>query len=155
MPDSPENPQNLDRSQNRLVNTGRTRFKPGNRANPGGRPKGLMQYVRGVTKDGHELADIALKIARGTLIIVEQFKDADGNVRKLEHRPSHRDRLAAIEFLAERGFGKCLSTVALQNPDGSKLFDGAAERASTTDLKAELARRGALDANGRLILQEN
>lgn len=134
----------------RWRNTGRTHFKPGNRANPGGRPKGLMQYVRAKTKDGKELADIALKIARGTLIIVETYFDKDGNEHTAERTPSHKDRLSAVEFLADRGFGKALATLELTGKNGLPI---AVEHSSADDLRLELIRRGALNANGKLIQQ--
>ncbi|MDE2106124.1 MAG: hypothetical protein KGL39_53370 [Patescibacteria group bacterium] len=87
-------------SQNRLHNTGRTHFKPGNRANPGGRPKGLMQLVRASTKDGKELIDLALQIARG----------------KMEGA-TVRDRISAMEYLTDRGFGKAVDLKMDLSPD--------------------------------------
>ena len=112
-------------------------FRPGESGNPGGRPKGLAALVREKTNDGKFLVEQMMKLARGQSIIKGS-------------KPKHSDVTAAVEWLADRGFGKCLSTVALQNPDGSGLYQGSAETASIADLRGELIRRGALDANGRL-----
>ena len=67
-------------------------FKPGQTGNPGGRPKGLAALVREKTKDGHELVQIMQSIAHGKLGIKGR-------------PPSHRDRIQAVEWLADRGFG--------------------------------------------------
>ncbi len=66
---------------------------PGQSGNPGGRPRGLAALVREQTNDGKELVDLMLSILRGELVI-------DGN------EPTHRERMAAAEWLADRGFGK-------------------------------------------------
>ena len=116
-------------------------FRPGESGNPGGRPKGLAALVREKTNDGKFLVEQMMKLARGQSIIKGS-------------KPKHSDVTAAVEWLADRGFGKCLSTVALQHPDGTGFYQGSAETASIADLKAELIRCGALDANGRLIQQQ-
>ena len=59
------------------------------------------------------------------------------------------------EFLVQLVDGKLVDTVNLQNPDGTGIFQGAAESASLFDLKGELIRRGALTEAGRLVLVEN
>jgi len=48
--------------QNRAKTGGDGRFRPGTTGNPGGRPKGLMQYVRAKTNDGKTLADFMLSV---------------------------------------------------------------------------------------------
>jgi hypothetical protein len=116
-------------------------FRPGESGNPGGRPKGLAALVREKTNDGKFLVEQMMKLARGQSIIKGT-------------KPKHSDVTAAVEWLADRGFGRCLTSIALQHSDGSGLYQGTAEQASVTDLRAELIRRGALDANGRLIQQQ-
>lgn len=89
--------------------------------NPGGRPKGLANLVREKTKDGRELVEIMLQIARGNLKIETSYTTVDGQERFQERVPSHKDRIDAISWLADRGFGKSQETLTLQNPDGTSL----------------------------------
>ena len=81
--------------------------------NPGGRPvkapKSLAAFVRGSSKDGKELVVIMLQIARGKLK-VPVFDAAGIRVDKL---PSHSDRMEAVRWLADRGFGKVADVVDL------------------------------------------
>ena len=81
--------------------------------NPGGRPvkapKSLAAFVRGSSKDGKELVIIMLQIARGKLK-VPVFDAAGIRVDKL---PSHSDRMEAVRWLADRGFGKVVDVVDL------------------------------------------
>lgn len=74
--------------ENRGVNG---RFLPGNNANPGGRPKGFAAMIREQTGGGKELVDFALKILRSRL-------------------EDTRVRLQAMEWLADRGFGKAVQS---------------------------------------------
>ena len=75
--------------QNRGV-TGR--FLPGNRANPGGRPKGLAALVREETKDGAELVAYMLAVLR-------------------HPKQPTALRMAAAQWLADRGFGKAVAVL--------------------------------------------
>lgn len=97
------------------------KWKPGQSGNPSGRPKGLMKVVQEKTNDGKTLVDIALGIATGELTIKETFYDGAGVEHEKERLPSHKDRMVAVEWLADRGFGKSVETVTVQNPDGSAL----------------------------------
>ena len=81
--------------------------------NPGGRPikapKSLAAFVRGSSKDGKELVIIMLQIARGKLK-VPVYDSAGIRVDKL---PSHSDRMEAVRWLADRGWGKVVDVVDL------------------------------------------
>ncbi len=60
--------------------------------------------VRASTKDGKLLVGFALAVLTGK-----------------QKKATVRDRIAAMEFLADRGFGKAVETHTLQNPDGSAI----------------------------------
>lgn len=105
-----------------LVNTGRTHFKTGTCTNPGGRPKGFAAMVRDKTHSGLELVEIALKVMRGKLMVERISYDQDGNERVTKESPAIKDRLQALQWLADRGWGKSMETIALANPDGTNLI---------------------------------
>jgi hypothetical protein len=96
-------------------------FKPGQSGNPSGKPKGLSAAVHAKCgKDGHKLIEAAYLLAMG--------EPAD--VRKFFGESVKRDgkvRLAAIQFLADRGYGKAVETVEMSGPEGkamSVMFGG-------------------------------
>jgi hypothetical protein len=78
------------------------RFVPGNRANPGGRPKGLAALVKEHTREGAELVAFYLRVLRGK-------------------RQPLRYRLEAAAWLADRGFGKALQQMELSGPGAEPL----------------------------------
>ena len=72
------------------------RFKKGQTGNPGGRPKkfyAMARYIREQLGNGQELADFAIEVFRNET-----------------HEYKHADRWAAMQWLADRGFGKCVTT---------------------------------------------
>jgi hypothetical protein len=80
-------------------------WRPGQSGNPGGRPKGLPEYVRRKCgRNGQKLIDALIAIAFGT--------DADRRALFGERvpYPSLKDRMVAIELLLTRGFGRPAQT---------------------------------------------
>jgi hypothetical protein len=90
-----------------------TRFKPGQSGNPGGRKKGFAAAVQEKCgPDGKKLAQAAYLIAMGT----------PAEVRAFFGEPLRRDakvRMQAIEWLADRGYGKAVDVVPIEGEGGS------------------------------------
>lgn len=102
-------------------------WQPGQTGNPGGRPKGLAVMVREKTGDGIRLVETMAGIADGKLLIEKR-------------PPSHRDRIQAIEWLADRGFGATPKfTVDIQN-DISVSGGKEPEEMTVPEMEARLAK---------------
>lgn len=93
-------------------------WKRGESGNPGGRPKGLAQMVRSKTKNGKELVEFMLNVMRGMILNTRTFTDKEGNEHSVEEGPLIRDRIAAVEWLADRGFGKVQTELMLSGQEG-------------------------------------
>lgn len=72
------------------------RFQPGASGNPRGRPKSMGALIRSATNDGQEMVDFALAVMRGRAVTI------DGE----EVAVQVKERLAALAWLADRGWGK-------------------------------------------------
>ena len=82
-----------------------TRFKPGQSGNPGGRPHGLRSLIqKRVGKDGQKLVEAWCLLA---------FSDDAEVMAKLgtKQPPRWQDRIAALQELADRGFGRPTQTL--------------------------------------------
>ena len=87
--------------------------KPGRYANK--QPKSLAAMVRASSKDGAELIAIMLQIARGKLKV--PVYDASGI--RVDKLPSHSDRMEAVRWLADRGFGKVTDVIDIATSQAS------------------------------------
>jgi hypothetical protein len=92
--------ENSKASEKRIV--GRP-FRKGESGNPGGRPPGLRRAIQQATDDGRDLVDLMLKVMAGRAIRI------DGRL----YRPTLADRLAAVDWLATRGFGAPVSATEM------------------------------------------
>lgn len=75
------------------------RFEPGNPRGPG-RPKGagLKALIQESTRDGAELVEIMLSVARGQAMKVQG--------RRRGRTPRISERMEAIKYLTDRGWGR-------------------------------------------------
>lgn len=85
-------------------------YKPGENGNKGGRPKGFAALIREKTKDGLELVELSLQVMRGELTVTRYTLEGES----YEASPSVKDRLQAMEWLADRGFGKAIETMRVE-----------------------------------------
>jgi hypothetical protein len=90
-----------------------TRWKPGASGNPSGRTKAathVAKLVREATRDGAEIVETVLAIARGTVATMA----------------SERSRTWALEWLADRAFGRPAQSLELSLGEAPRRpsFDG-------------------------------
>lgn len=69
--------------------------------------------IRELTNDGEELVDIALSVARGQLSVITPHGEGMAPVL-----PTAKERLQAVAWLADRGFGKAEQPVELSADGG-------------------------------------
>lgn len=93
-------------------------FKKGQSGNPSGRAPGstgLAKYIREQTGDLFELADIALRIARGR----QKFQEFVGpQAIEVKRRPNATERMGAVKWLADRSLGTAQAFIELSGPGG-------------------------------------
>lgn len=112
-------------------------FEPGNRANPGGRPKGLASKIRELVP-AEQLAEfyLALWMRDGKVLRKLGIKVGDVTLA---------DRTRAADWLADRGYGKAPQFAPVEGEDPLELIDHR-----IADVLDELAarRQGAVVGDG-------
>lgn len=86
--------------------TEKGQFPKGVSGNPGGRPKGVVDYVKAQTNDYMELLDLLLKVSRG--------EPLDGK------KPTLREQLDATRELLDRSVGKPTQTIVEKGDETAK-----------------------------------
>ena len=106
------------------------RFIPGNRANPGGRPRGVAALVKSRTRNGADIVAFMVRVLQGRLY---EYPDLPpGLHRGVARVPSPEERLEAARWLADRAFGKAPTVV-------EATVDVDAQVTHTETLRAHLA----------------
>lgn len=92
-------------------------------ANPGGRPKGLARLIREKCgQDGEKLIEFALSVLHGELTITqEKMQAGSGEVLALQIPPTIAERIEALKWLADHGYGKAVASLQLSGPGGGPL----------------------------------
>lgn len=95
-------------------------WRPGQSGNPSGangKQKGLATLVRRSTKQGRELVAFMLDVARGAPIKMS-VTTVGGTVLDVERRATVADRMEAVRWLADRGWGKAREVIRLEDEGG-------------------------------------
>lgn len=87
-------------------------FVKGKSGNPGGRPKSDFALAAECQKYTAEIVENMVKIMRGEAIRRSTKKRRGEKQIVTEDRPEFNDRIRAMEWLADRGWGKAPSVVA-------------------------------------------
>ena len=96
-------------------------FMPGQSGNPSGKNRsGLAALVRSRSKNGEVLVELMYRIACGA-----KFKTSltiNGKALEFRVRPSIRDRIDAIKWLTDRGWGKVRDVVHVDGEEARRPF---------------------------------
>lgn len=109
-------PQN--RVQNRIEDSHQGpdgRFLPGNRANPGGRPRELKELKHYIQLHGFELVEALFAVVRG-----EPRQERRGRRTTLVY-PAPNERVLACKELLNRGYGRPVLAVEMTGRAGGPL----------------------------------
>lgn len=109
-----------------------TAWPKGKSGNPGGRPKrtgpqALAAYVLDETRQGRELVDHLVEIARGKATTTREVATKDGGAVELTDHPSHRERLVAIQALWDRGMGTAIAQDKMPEPETPSKDEGGTD----------------------------
>lgn len=108
-------------------------------ANPGGRPKGFSRLIREKCgQDGEKLIEFALSVLNGELTITqEKMQAGSGEVLALQIPPTIAERLEALKWLADHGYGKAVASLQLSGPGGGPVqLEASASGAPALNLEA-------------------
>src|SRR5262245_59125600 len=97
---APGDPQNRDAAG---------RFVAGNRANPGGRTRGVASLVRSQTSDGRDIVAFMVRVMQGRPYAYPELPP--GPHKGIPFVPSPEERLSAAQWLADRAWGKAPQVV--------------------------------------------
>lgn len=110
-------PQN---SPKRRRGPGRPFAKADPRINRGGRPKGLVAFIRENTRDGEELAERMLALLRGEVLVPDVKVVDKALVKVIQHAP-HKDLIKAAEWLRDTTWGRPMQAVELTGKGGGPI----------------------------------
>jgi hypothetical protein len=91
------------------------------------KPNSLPEYIREKTKRGKALVEWLVAIADGSARASRQVATKDGGVVDLEEAPTHRERLAAIRELWDRGLGTAIPQDKMPEPEQSESGGGESD----------------------------
>jgi hypothetical protein len=112
---------NATRQYRRLGGITGKGFMPGQSGNPSGKNRsGLAALVRSRTKNGEVLVERMYRIACGARF--KTSRRTPGTVLEVRERPSISDRIEAIKWLSDRGWGKARDIVHVDGEEARRPF---------------------------------
>ena len=113
--------------ESRVARDDRGRFATGVSGNPGGKHKGIVDYVKSKTNDYQDLIDLLLDGAAG--------KPIDG------HTPTFQQRIKCANDLLNRTIGRPVQQIQHQEDDGVKALMAGRLQLPTLEMELNLERR--------------
>lgn len=137
---APQNPPETGASlPGQVGNDAGEKFKPGNRANPGGRPRGLARKVREILgeDDGETIARFWAAVMSGEIVTISTDPETGARVEE-RTKVGVKDRIEVSKLLAERGWGKPPQFAPIEEDDPLGMAEhAAAEAAESLDARID------------------